>query len=162
MAANNEFANHVSELLAPAGHLVVKRMFGGHGVYLDGLFMAIIADDELYLKTDDVTRAAFDAESCAPFVYSKDGKDMTMNYRQAPDDAMDAPHLMLPWARRALEAALRARAAKAAQVKSAAKAAQVKSSAKTANVKPAEKATPKKKSAAKKKSSRSAGRKRPA
>ena len=153
MAANNDFVNHVSELLAPAGHLVVKRMFGGHGVYLDGLFMAIIADDELYLKTDDVTRAAFDAESCAPFVYSKDGKDMTMNYRQAPDDAMDAPHLMLPWARRALEAALRARAAKAAQVKSAAKA---------ANVKPAEKATPKKKSAAKKKSSRPAGRKRPA
>jgi DNA transformation protein len=152
MAPGNDFVNHVGELLAPAGRVVVKRMFGGHGIYLDGLFMAIIADDELYLKADDITRAAFDAESCAPFVYSKDGKDMTMNYRRAPDEAMDAPHLMLPWARRALEAALRARAAKAAHVKSSAKAAHVKPYATTAHVKPA----------AKKKSSRPAGKKSPA
>ncbi len=145
MASSNDFVHHVSELLAPAGRVMVKRMFGGHGVYLDGLFMAIIAEDELYLKADDVTRAAFDAESCAPFVYSKDGKNMTMSYRRAPDEAMDAPHLMLPWARRALEAALRARAANAVLKKSAAKAA------------------PKSKPAAKVKSSRpAAGKKRSA
>lgn len=101
--------NYVGDLLAPAGRVASKRMFGGHGIYLDGLFMAIIVDDELYLKADDDTRAAFDAESCAPFVYLKDGKQMTMGYRRAPGVAMDAPHLMLPWARRALEAAVRAR-----------------------------------------------------
>ena len=122
MPSSSDFVSHVSELLASAGHVVTKRMFGGHGVYLDGLFMAIIVDDELYLKADDVTRAAFDAESCAPFVYAKDGQDMTMSYRRAPDDAMDAPHLMLPWAQRALAAALRARAIKpAAKKKPAAK-----------------------------------------
>ena len=112
MANRSDFVSHVSELLAPAGHVATKRMFGGHGVYLDGLFMAIIIDDELYLKADDVTRAAFDAESCAPFVFAKDGKDMITSYRRAPDEAMDAPHLMQPWAQRALEAALRARAKK--------------------------------------------------
>ena len=112
MASSDDFVNHVSELLAPAGRVAIKRMFGGHGVYIDGLFMAIIADDELYLKADDVTRADFEAEDCAPFVYSKDGRDMVMHYYRAPGDAMDAPHLMQPWARRALEAALRARAAK--------------------------------------------------
>ena len=117
MSSTNDFIHHVAELLASAGHVVTKRMFGGHGVYIDGLFMAIIVDDELYLKADDVTRAAFDAEDCAPFVYSKDGKDMTMNYRRAPDAAMDAPHLMLPCARRALEAALREHAKKAASKK---------------------------------------------
>jgi len=142
MASSSDFVNHVSELLAPAGHVVTKRMFGGHGIYIDGLFMAIIAWDELYLKADDISKAAFDAESCAPFVYSKDGKEMTMNYRRAPDEAMDAPHLMLPWARRAVEAALRSRAAKAAQVKADAK------------------ATPKKKPAAKAKPSRPAGKRR--
>ena len=117
MSSTNDFVHHVAELLASAGHVVTKRMFGGHGVYIDGLFMATIVDDELYLKADDVTRAAFDAEDCAPFVYSKDGKDMTMNYRRAPDAAMDAPHLMLPCARRALEAALREHAKKAASKK---------------------------------------------
>ncbi len=122
MASGSDFVNYVSELLAPAGRAVTKRMFGGHGVYLDGVFMAIVLNDELYLKADDVTRDAFDAESCAPFVYSKDGKQMTMSYRRAPGEALDAPHLMLPWARRALEAALRARALKdTAQKKPAAK-----------------------------------------
>lgn len=126
MPASDDFIQHVRELLAPAGSVGVKRMFGGHGVYLDGLFMAIIANDELYLKADDVTRSAFDAEHCAPFVYTKAGKAMAMNYRRAPEIAMDAPHLMLPWARRALEAALRARAAQAAHAKPTAKTARVK------------------------------------
>ncbi len=44
MATGNDFVHHVSELLAPAGHVVTKRMFGGHGVYIDGLFMAIILE----------------------------------------------------------------------------------------------------------------------
>jgi DNA transformation protein len=113
MSNSNDFVNYVRELLAPAGHVVSKRMFGGHGLTIDGLFVAIIASDELYLKADDMTHAAFDAESCAPFVYSKDGKQRTMSYRRAPGEAMDAPHLMLPWARRALAAALRASTGKA-------------------------------------------------
>ena len=96
MSGSDDFVRHVGELLAPAGQVVIKRMFGGHGVYIDGLFMAIIAFDELYLKADAETSAAFDAESCAPFVYSKNGKDMAMSFRRAPDAAMDAPHLMLP------------------------------------------------------------------
>jgi len=162
MAVRNDFVIHVSELLAPAGHVVTTRMFGGHGVYIDGLFMAIIAWDELYLKVDDISKAAFDAESCAPFVYSKDGKQMTMGYRRAPDEAMDAPHLMLPWARRALGAALRTRAAKSALVKSAAKVAQKTPTAKAANGKPAAKAVPKRKPAVKANPSRPAANKRTA
>jgi DNA transformation protein len=146
MASSGEFVNYVMELLAPAGRVASKRMFGGHGIYLDGLFMAIIVDDELYLKADEATKAAFDAESCAPFFYSKDGKSMTMGYRRAPGDAMDAPHMMLPWARLALQAAVRAQAAKEARVK---------------KITRITRATPKKKPAAKKSSSRPAGKKRP-
>jgi DNA transformation protein and related proteins len=146
MASSADFVNHVKELLVPAGGVAVKRMFDGHGVYLDGVFMAIIADDELYLKADDVTRADFDGEGCVPFFFYKDGKKMVTSYRRAPGEAMDAPHLMQPWARRALEAALRARAAK-----TPAKATHEKSSLTS---------TPKKKPAAKKKSSRPAGKKR--
>lgn len=115
MSGSEDFVAHVRELLAPAGRAATKRMFGGHGVYLDGLFIAIIVDDELYLKVDDLTRAAFDAEGCSAFVYAREGKPMTMGYYRAPGEALDAPHLMRPWARRALEAALRAQAAKPAK-----------------------------------------------
>lgn len=120
MSSSNDFIDHVRELLTPVGSVAVKRMFGGHGVYLDGLFVAILADDELYLKVDDLTRADFEAEDCAPFIYTKNGKDMAMSFHRAPGEAMDAPHLMQPWARRALEAALRARSAKPEPKKKAA------------------------------------------
>ena len=112
MANSADFVHHVCELLAVAGRVSTRRMFGGHGVYLDGLFMAIIDDDELHLKVDDATQASFEREGCTPFVYSKDGQNMTMRYRRAPGEAMDAPHLMLPWARLALQAAVRAQAVK--------------------------------------------------
>ena len=124
MANSEDFVHHVCELLAPAGRVSTRRMFGGHGVYLDGLFMAIIDDDEFYLKADAVTLPVFEREGCAPFVYSKDGQSMSMNYRRAPEEAMDAPHLMRPWARLALQAAVRAQAGKTkstSKMKSAAK-----------------------------------------
>ena len=135
MATSSDFVRHVSELLTPAGRVVTKRMFGGYGIFLDGLFMAIIVDDELYLKSDTATNTEFDAESCAPFVYSKDGKSLTMAYRRAPSDAMDAPHLMLPWARLALQAALRVQAARAARAALEAKPAAKKPSSRSARKK---------------------------
>ncbi len=122
MAKDGDFVRHVCELLAPAGSVTTRRMFGGHGVYVDGLFVAIIAWEELYLKVDDTTRAAFEREACAPFAYDKAGKTMTMSYYRAPEEAMDAPHLMAPWARLALAAAVRAQAKKVpAKNKTAAK-----------------------------------------
>lgn len=136
MRNSSAFIEHIVELLAPAGQVSVKRMFGGHGVYLDGLFIAIVADDELYLKCDEASRAAFDAEDCAPFTYSRNGAPASLNFRRAPGKAMDAPHLMLPWARHALQAALRARAAKGASKSGAAASRKNKTAAKTESSRP--------------------------
>ena len=106
----NGFVEHVVELLAPLGRVSARRMFGGHGVYCDGLFIAIVLDDVLYLKADAESRADFERAGCEIFSYSRSGKVATLNFYRAPEDAMDAPQRMLPWARKALEAALRARA----------------------------------------------------
>jgi DNA transformation protein len=94
-------------------------MFGGVGLYVDDLFIALIADDRLYLKANASTQAAFEAAGCEPFRYTmKDGREMTMGYWTAPEEALDSPEAMRPWARRAMEAALvtaNARPAKAAR-----------------------------------------------
>lgn len=113
-AVPDEFASHCLELLEPLGAARAKRMFGGHGLYVDDLFVALIAFERLYLKVDAQTRAAFEAAGCQPFVYDGKGKSVTMSYFTAPEQAIESAHEMLPWARLALEAALRARAAKAA------------------------------------------------
>jgi DNA transformation protein and related proteins len=112
MASDRELVTHCLELLASAGAPRARRMFGGHGLYVDDLFIALIAFDRLYLKADEQTRPRFEAAGCAPFVYEGQGKPVTMSYFTAPEDAMESPGLMQPWARLALEAALRARAAK--------------------------------------------------
>ncbi|MFL6661759.1 MAG: TfoX/Sxy family protein [Rhizobacter sp.] len=111
--AQNELANHCVELLSPLGAARSRRMFGGHGIYVDDLFVALIAYDRIFLKTDEETRPAFVAAGCEPFVYDAGGgKQVSVGYWSAPAEAMDSPAQMAPWARLAIAAALRARAAK--------------------------------------------------
>ncbi|MDP3821087.1 MAG: TfoX/Sxy family protein [Burkholderiales bacterium] len=134
--APNEFVAHCLELLGSVGPARSRRMFGGHGFYVDDLFIALIAYERLYLKVDASTRAAFEAAGCQPFVYDGAGKSVTMAYFTAPEEAMESPPLMQPWARLALAAALRARAAKPPARAPKAQARARKGSAKTAPKKP--------------------------
>lgn len=113
--ARDAFTDHCLELLNALGATRAKRMFGGVGLYVDGVFIALIADEVLFLKVDATTRPRFEAAGCLPFVYDAKGKPMTMSYFSAPQDAMDSPPAMLPWARLAFEAALRAQADKSAK-----------------------------------------------
>ena len=45
-------AEALKALFAPFGSVTVKRMFGGSGIYAEGLCFAIEADGEVFLKTD--------------------------------------------------------------------------------------------------------------
>lgn len=99
------------ELLGALGPVRARRMFGGHGLYADDVMVGLIADEQLYLKTDALTRERWEAAGGRPFAYSRENRAaVTMSYWTPPDDAMDSPAAMAPWARLALEAALRSRA----------------------------------------------------
>lgn len=107
------FITHCLELLGVLGPVRAKRMFGGWGLYAQDLFVALIASERLYLKTDATTRPHFEAAGGEPFVYDAKGQPMTIAaYWTVPDDAMDAPPLFEPWARLALTASVAARALK--------------------------------------------------
>lgn len=111
MSPKDAFAAHCAELLAPLGTVRMKRMFGGQGYYVDDVFIAFVSGETLYLKVDAQSLPRFEAEGCEPFVYTAKGRSqVSLNYRAAPADAMESPALMRPWARLAMEAALRARA----------------------------------------------------
>ena len=110
MAGRDEFLVHVLELLEPLGRVTAHRMFGGHGLYCDGVFFGIVMDGMLYLKTDDRNRAEFEQAGSEIFSYSRKGRRAALHFHRAPEEAMDARGGMLPWARSALAAALRARA----------------------------------------------------
>lgn len=122
-APENEFAHYCCDLLSSVGPCVAKRMFGGYGISTDGLALAILADlgtgDVLWLKACDTSQATFEAAGCQRFTYNAKGKPMQMNYYSAPDDAMESAQLMAPWARLALEAALKARQSQPAKKRAA-------------------------------------------
>ena len=80
-------------------------MFGGWGLYCEGLFFALIADDTLYLKTDEENRAEFG--KLEPFTFSKGGETIVTAYRMAPEEALEDPRVMARWAKSAVGAALR-------------------------------------------------------
>jgi DNA transformation protein len=131
----SDFADYCCELLSPIGPCRAKRMFGGWGIAIDGMTIAILANlgqgDTLWLKADVQSQALFEAEGCARFTYEADGKIRGMSYYSAPADAMESPALMQPWARLALHAAVAAHANKKPAVKKTAvkKAGVAKSSA---------------------------------
>jgi DNA transformation protein and related proteins len=113
---NRQFADYCCELLASQGATNARRMFGGWGIYVDGMCLAIIADlgsgEKLWLKADDSSRSRYEAAGCERFIYVGKNKTSSMNYYTAPEDAMDSPDAMRPWARLALECAVKARALK--------------------------------------------------
>jgi DNA transformation protein and related proteins len=118
MPISKDFADYCCELLSGVGSPVAKRMFGGWGIYVDGVTIAVIADltklggsnQKLYLKVDELTRKQFEASGGKRFeMESKDGKPMGMNYYTTPDETMESPDAMIPWARMALSCALEAK-----------------------------------------------------
>ncbi len=66
-------AEAIRELFAAFGPVSVRRMFGGAGVFADGIIIAIVADGVIYLKADEATVPAFEAEGLAPFTYQAKG-----------------------------------------------------------------------------------------
>jgi DNA transformation protein len=113
MPNSRGFVDHVLELAQGAGRPSARAMFGGHGVYVDGLIVAIVVDDTLYLKCDAQSLAAFQAQDLPAFVYvTKDGERIAMSYHRAPDEALESPDAMREWMRLAQGAALRSAAGK--------------------------------------------------
>jgi DNA transformation protein len=116
MTASPAFRAFVRDLLDPFGAVDDRAMFGGAGVYVDGLMIALIAQDTLHLKTDAETRAAFEAAGLEPF-QPFDHKPMVMSYHRAPEEALDDPDALRPWIEGALAAARRAAARKRPRTK---------------------------------------------
>ena len=100
----DDFVDHVCELLAPLGDVRPRAMFGGHGIYVDDVFCAIVADDTLYFKVDDSNRADYEALGSGPFKPFAD-KPMVMSYYEVPAEVMDDRSAIAAWGRKALAAA---------------------------------------------------------
>ena len=87
-------------------------MFGGEGIFVGDLMIGIIVDDQIYLKVGEGNRASFEAEGAKPFTYrrGKERNATSLSYFTVPERLLDDPEEFGPWARKAHEVALAARA----------------------------------------------------
>jgi DNA transformation protein len=104
------FVSHVLELMRPWAAVRARRMFGGHGLYRDDLMFALEADEQLYVKVDAQSQAAFVAAGCRPFIYAGKGRQVQMSYWTVPPDAIEQADAMAHWCGLGWQAALRAQA----------------------------------------------------
>ena len=112
MAPSKSFKDFIADQLAAFGPVTIRNMFGGAGVYADGVMFAILDDDTLYLKADETSSRAFADEGMSPFTYTPKGKTaVAMSYWEVPPRLLEEPDELADWAR---EAHRIARAAKAA------------------------------------------------
>lgn len=91
--------------LAFLGEVHDRRMFGGHGLYLDGLFFGLIDGKEglLYLRTDDTM--SDEREAAGAWLFEPVKGKGTMNYAAVPDTVLHDAARLEAWCARALRIA---------------------------------------------------------
>lgn len=111
MTVSAEYRAFVVELFEPFGEVSVRAMFGGGGVYHQGVMIGLIADEQVYLKVDEHNLPDFEAAGQPAFTFERaGGKQGTMSYRLIPDMLYDEPDALVSWADGAFQAARRASA----------------------------------------------------
>jgi DNA transformation protein len=104
----------IRELFTAFRHIAVKRMFGGAGLYADGLMFGLEFDGVLYLRVDTASLPDFEREGSAPFVYplaKKRPGHASQHFWRLPERLYDDPDELAVWAGRALAVAERRKTA---------------------------------------------------
>lgn len=109
MAISDSFRAYLEDQLRGLAELKFRPMFGGLGVYAEGLFFAIADDDVLYFKVDDGNRPAFEGHGMRAFQPFPD-RPATMQYYEVPAAVLEDREALLAWARSAVGVARGARA----------------------------------------------------
>ena len=95
----DSYAEFVLEQLAGVGDLDCRAMFGGHGLYLNGIFFGIISRGRLYFKTSPSTVAGYRERGMQPF--RPNDRQTLKNYYEVPAEVVEDGEQFAVWARQA-------------------------------------------------------------
>ena len=110
MAISDEFVTYVTDQLNGLANVSVRKMFGGAGLYCDGVMFGLIADDVFYLKVDDSNRDDFIKAGASAFnPYPDKVKTAIMSYYDVPADVLENPDELAKWTQRSLTIARKKR-----------------------------------------------------
>jgi DNA transformation protein len=108
-----DYRAHALEQLERAAPVTAKTMFGGAGLYLEGLILGLLDNDRTFFKADETNAARFDAHDMDWF--HPYGDERTMPYREVPVEVMEDPEELRAWIDSAVAIAAKKKAAKPAK-----------------------------------------------
>jgi DNA transformation protein len=120
MPVSPDYRAHVLEQLGRVAPVTSRSMFGGVGLYADGLFFALIDDDTVYFKVDDANRGDYLAVGSQPFMPM--GDDKPMGYYSLPEEILEDEGRLHEWAAKSIAVAERAKSKRQPKAKSSQKA----------------------------------------
>jgi DNA transformation protein len=99
------FKDYIKELLEPIGEITCRAMFGGYGIYKDGIIFAIVDDNELYLKASNEVAKIFEDAGCEQFSYQGKKGLVKMCYWKVPSEILEDESILFSWAKLAIKSA---------------------------------------------------------
>lgn len=105
MSVSQTYLDAVMDQIGQVAPVTSKRMFGGAGLYSDGLFFAVLDNDRLYFKVDDSNRDDFVEAGMGPFRPFPDRPDYMMQYYELPAGVLDDPDALVHWLAKAVAVA---------------------------------------------------------
>lgn len=94
---SSNYIDYILELLSPNGEITARSMFGGHGIYKNGIIFALIISDELYFKVDESNEPQYRKLDSEPFTYEAKGKKTTMPYWKVPIEILEDENRIGAW-----------------------------------------------------------------
>jgi len=99
MPVSEEYLDYLLDQMNGLGTMTVRKMFGGAGLYLDGIFFAIVAEDLLYFKVDDTNLSDYLSAGMTKF--------HGLRYYEVPAEVLEDSEALGEWADKAVAVAIR-------------------------------------------------------
>ena len=109
MSISPDFLDYLQDQFSIVGEVSIRKMFGGAGLYFEGVMFGLVADETVYLKADAHTRKAYESKGMGPFIYDGKGKPISMSYYQLPEDILEDQDHIQDWALQAIQVAKKAK-----------------------------------------------------
>lgn len=96
--AKDDYADYVVEKLSGLGDVHSRAMFGGYGIFHEGLMFALISEGILYFKVDDSNREMYEKAGSHVFPHG-------ISYWEVPTEVFEDMARLYEWANVSIELA---------------------------------------------------------
>lgn len=109
MPRNEGFVQYiVEEVMQGVSGITVKGMFGGYGIYKEGIIFGLIVQNMLYFKVDESNRSDYEEHESVPFSYdTKKGKKVLTSYWEVPQTILEEFSSLETWIEKSVAVSLK-------------------------------------------------------